>query len=175
MKIEIDLYQARKLYNDGGEGRNLVLKFFKEEDLKDKALSLPISWEDFCKNVRISDEECFIQFDSSIERNDSLCKMRRVNEDKNLLPNETAAEKHLILMQLHTLRDYYNNLDDTYEEEINFSDSTQLKYTIQNHGGVLDVVKSIHCSRFLSFKSEKFAKIFLDSFHDLIKKVDDLI
>ncbi len=80
MKVEIDLYQARKLYNDGGEGRNLVLTYFKEEDLKDKALSLPISWEDFCKNVRISDEECFIQFDSSIERNDSLCKMRRVSQ-----------------------------------------------------------------------------------------------
>lgn len=174
MKIDLSLETARKLYKEGGIGKGIAMLYFGEHELKQS--DLPKTWKEFCQNVRISDEECMIAFNSTIQKQDGIIdNFRRCNEDRNLLPNEQEAEKHLILMQLHTLRDYYNKLDDTYEEEINFSNSTQLKYTIQNYGGVLDIVKSIHCSRFLSFKSEKFAKIFLDSFHDLIKKVDDLI
>lgn len=172
MKIDLSLEIARELYKEGGIGKGLAMQYFGEHELKQT--DLPKTWEEFCQNVRISDKECMIAFNSTIEKQDGIIdNFRRCNEDRNLLPNEKEAEKHLILMQLHTLRDYYNNFLGSVKDTMNCP--LKCNYVITNNKGKLIVKESIYDSRFLSFKTNKLAKIFLNNFRELIKKVDDLI
>ena len=80
------------------EGKKAVWKDNKVifEDIKPQ---LPKTWEEFCKQNKMKNNECYIDITSYIR--EAYIGERRRNEDRNVLPNKQAAEQHLALMQLH--------------------------------------------------------------------------
>ena len=132
-----------------------------EDILNIKVEHLPKTWEEFCENNPIKDEEVYIFYDSSIDTIQS--GPRSSTADKNILPSISAAKAHLALMQLHRLRDCYRGNVDPYE----------CQYAIVRGLSDLIVVKDI--TAFLSFRTRKMAEEFLANFKDLIEEAGDLI
>ena len=80
------------------------------------------------------------------------------------------AKKHIALLKLHKLRDYYrqgwkpNWLDDNF------------KWVISSiFGNEIEVHTSVIYSLFLSFQTKELAEEFLNNFRDLIEQAGDLI
>ena len=134
------------------------------EDIKPQ---LPKTWEDFCKQNRIKDGECFLYSDSEIIKLIDFDREEYI--DRNVLPNIQAAKAHLALMQLHQLRDCYRQ-----GWEPNYSDDSQ-KVNIEKRGDTPMIVISIQRSSFLSFPTLELAEQFLTNFKDLIAQAGDLI
>lgn len=166
-QIEISLDTAKRLYEQGGEYRDIALTAFEEYELLGWP---PKTWQEFCENYKVQKNECYIGNDSfimKVGKNDISDRNRDM--DCNLLPSMQAAEAHLALMQLHQLRDVWRDgwLPD-------WGNELQSKRIICNYKGEITVSYSI-ISRFLSFQDEKRAKEFLECFKDLIEKAGDLI
>ena len=138
--------------------------------------TLPKSWGEFCDNYPIENYECLISEHSiikdfypsdvaipQIERNE-----RKVNENKNLLPNKETAEAFLALMQLIQLRDCYRQ-----GWKPDWGDYTTKHCII--FGGVVYIGWAIGEQRVLSFQSEEIRDEFLKNFKDLIEKAKELI
>ena len=138
--------------------------------------TLPKSWGEFCDNYPIENYECLISEHSiikdfypsdvaipQIERNE-----RKVNENKNLLPNKETAEAFLALMQLIQLRDCYRQ-----GGKPDWGDYTTKHCII--FGGVVYIGWAIGEQRVLSFQSEEIRDEFLKNFKDLIEKAKELI
>ena len=138
--------------------------------------TLPKSWGEFCDNYPIENYECLISEHSiikdfypsdvaipQIERNE-----RKVNENKNLLPNKETAEAFLALMQLIQLRDCYRQ-----GWKPDWGDYTTKHCII--FGGVVYIGWAIGEQRVLSFQSEEIRDEFLKTFKDLIEKAKELI
>ena len=136
------------------------------EDIKPK---LPKTWEEFCEQNEVKNGECYIDNTSCVvEVLKGNCFHRRKTHDRNLLPNNKAAEQHLALMQLHQLRDCYRQGWIPTLNKTSFG-------IIRRVEGDLEVEKFVFSSRFLSFQYEKIAKDFLNNFRDLIEQAGDLI
>ena len=89
--------------------------------------------------------------------------------NRNLLVSKEAANQHLVLMQLHRLRDCYRQgwkPDLTVPESIFAIFCTKGKYSVEEF---------IYSSEFLSFQSRQLAQEFLNNFRDLILQAGDLI
>lgn len=95
---------------------------------------------------------------------------RTEDTDKNIMPSKQAAEAHLVLMQLHQLRDAWREgwLPD-------WKDDNQIKYVIYNTDGGFRIGRFSRTRRFLAFQDEKRAEEFLKCFRDLIKQAGDLV
>ena len=135
------------------------------EDIKPQ---LPKTWEEFCNNYEIQEEERYINTDAEIKKA-VPSRNRLIYGDSNVLPNKQAAEQHLALMQLHQLRDCYRQgwkPDLTVPESIFAIFCTKGKYSVEEF---------IYSSEFLSFQSKKIAQEFLNNFRDLIEQAGDLI
>ena len=156
--IEIEVPDGKKaVWKDG------AIVF---EDIKPK---LPKTWEEFCEQNEIKGGECYIGNTScGVEVLKGNCFHRRKTHDRNILPNKKSAEQHLVLMQLHQLRDCYRQGWIPTLNKTSFG-------IIRRIEGDLEVEKFIFSSRFLSFQYEKIAKEFLDNFRDLIEQAGDLI
>ena len=122
---------------------------------------LPKTWEEFCEDYPVKDEEVCIFYDSSIGTIQS--GPRSSTADKNILPSTSAAKAHLALMQLHQLRDCYRG--DTF---------SMYWYSIITRGKS-DLVVVRDNNRFLSFPTRELAEEFLTNFKDLIEEAGDLI
>ena len=148
------------------DGKKAVWKDGKVvfEDLKP---NLPKTWEEFCNNYKIQEEECYINIDAEIEKA-VLSRNRLIYGDSNVLPNKQAAEAHLALIKLHQLRDCYR------QGWIPTLNTTSFGI-IRRVEGDLEVEKFIFSSKFLSFQYAKMAKDFLNNFRDLIEQAGDLI
>lgn len=71
--------------------------------VKEKKNNPPRSWEEFCENYPINNEEFFIMGGNN--NISSICEGRRsASNDKNLCINKEEAEAFLALMQLRQLR-----------------------------------------------------------------------
>lgn len=166
-QIKISLDTAKRLYEQGGEYRDIALTAFKEHELIGDRL--PKTWQEFCYSNDRKPNEAFISNGSEIN-----CVIeqheRKFYQDRNLLPSKQAAEAHLALMQLHQLRDAWREgwLPD-------WNDDKQEKYVIESSEGKCYVDKYKHISSFLAFQDEKRADEFLECFRDLIMKAGDLI
>ena len=151
------------------DGKKAVWKDNKVifEDIKPQ---LPKTWKEFCKQNVIRDGEHYIDSFSDIVKKTSIGTMRNCSFDKNILPNNQAAEQHLALMQLHQLRDCYRQgwLPD-------WSNDYQIKWCILSNRDKFKVQTGIRCSRFLSFQSKEIAEKFFNNFKDLIETAGDLI
>ena len=160
--IEIEVPEGKKgVWKDG----KVIF-----EDIK---FQLPETWKEFCHNYEVQKGECYISLDSDIDT--PLPGVRLEYSDRNILPSEKAAERHLALMQLHQLRDCYRqgwipDYTDAYNKfciirQFNFH-SNKFEYEIINFF-------ALH--HFLSFQSEEIAEEFLKNFRDLIEQAGDLI
>lgn len=65
----------------------------------------PKTWEEFCKNYPITDEECFLDNESVLRhKNPGSADMPRHHADENLYTSWKEAEAFIALMQLRQLR-----------------------------------------------------------------------
>lgn len=135
------------------------------EDIKPQ---LPKTWEEFCEQNDVKKTEYYLNVSSYIEKTGT--GERNINYDKNILPSKQAAEAHLVLMQLHQLRDCYRQgwMPD-------WNDGRQDKYAIISFEDKYEITKLNFSSRFLAFQDEKTANEFLINFRDLIEQAWDLI
>ena len=149
------------------DGKKAVWKDNKVifEDIKPQ---LPKTWKEFCKQNVIRDGEHYIDSFSDIVKKTSIGTMRNCSFDKNILPNNQAAEQHLALMQLHQLRDCYRQGWVPYWNGYS-------KYVIVKNRGEYGVFTSKWTSRFLTFQDMETAKEFLTNFRELIEQAGDLI
>ena len=160
--IEIEVPEGKKaVWKDG------TIVF---EDIKPK---LPKTWGEFCEQNKVKDGECYIgNISSVVEVLKGNCFHRRKIHDRNLLPNNKAAEQHLALMQLHQLRDCYRQ---RWEPITSHGYSIIRCYNPSINLVKLEIVEYYYTSRFLSFQTKEIAEEFLTNFRDLIEQAGDLI
>ena len=146
-QVELSLDTAKRLYEQGGEYRDIALTAFKEHELIGDRL--PKTWQEFCYSNDRKPNEAFISNGSEIN---------------------CVTEQHLAYMQLHQLRDTWREgwLPD-------WKDDKQEKYIILQYKGEYQIRQYKNTSYFLSFQDEKRADEFLECFRDLIMKAGDLI
>lgn len=156
--IEIEVPEGKKAVWENG---TIVFK-----DIKPK---LPKTWEEFCEKNKVNEGEYYVGSQSDVvEVLVGNYLPRRKTFDRNILPNKKAAEQHLVLMQLHQLRDCYRQGWTPIVDKVSFG-------IIRRVEGDLDADRFMYSSRFLSFQSLEIAKEFLDNFRDLIEQAGDLI
>lgn len=157
------------------DGKKAVWKEGKVvfEDIKSK---LPKTWEEFCEQNKVKDGERFINNSSYITDPWTDGKNERYrNYDRNILPNKRAAEQHLVLMQLHQLRDCYRQgwVPDYTRTSNKFCIVHHFDFYSNKHNYKIIAYTSL--SHFLSFQSKEIAEEFLNNFRDLIEQAGDLI
>ena len=164
-QIELSLDTAKRLYEQGGEYRDIALTAFKEHELIGDRL--PKTWQEFCYSNDRKPNEAFISNGSEINCVTEQHE-RKFYQDRNLLPSKQAAEQHLAYMQLHQLRDCYRQGWEPTDDEVSFA-------IVRRLDGRLDIDRFTFSSRFLSFQTKEIAEKFLHNFRDYIKRADDLI
>lgn len=154
--IEIDVPDGKKaVWKDG------------KVIFEDVTSGLPTTWREFCNKFPVSNMEYCIKINSHIIK--LVSSERDEREDRNILPNEKAAEQHLALMQLHQLRDCYRQgwvPSYLYEEQ---------KYNINDDAGLIGINCTNKRVSFLSFPTLELAEQFLKNFRNLIIQAGDLI
>ena len=170
-QIEISLDTARRLYEQGGEYRNIALTAFNEHELIGDRL--PKTWEEFCAQNEVKIGECYLDDCCGlIEALEDGNTRDKVN-DRNILPHKPAALAHLALMQLHQLRDCYR--DGWLPDGLSDVHGIEMYYDPSNGVVKMRVIKCHIISKFLSFQTEERAKEFLTNFRELIELAGDLI
>ena len=166
-QIELSLDTAKRMYEQGGEYRDIALTAFKEHELISDRL--PKTWQEFCYSNDRKPNEAFISNGSEINCVTEQHE-RKYYQDRNLLPSKQAAEQHLAYMQLHQLRDTWREgwLPDWAEEN-------QDKDVIVSSKDERWVAYCQSISRFLAFQDKKRANEFLTNFRELIEQAGDLI
>lgn len=166
--VRLTLEQAKEFYKKGGDLRTIALTAYTEEEL----ITLPRSWEDFCRRYEKGAGEAYITSRSEIGKS---ClfegESRDKDSDQNVLPSESAAEAHLALMKLHQLRDCYRQgwVPD-------WEDLAQEKYCIVAIGErQCKTIKCIRAKHFLSFQSQELAGKFLERFVQEIYDARELL
>ena len=148
------------------DGKKAVWKDGKVifEDIKPQ---LPETWKEFCHNYEVQKGECYISPDSDIET--TFPGVRLEYSDRNILPSEKAAERHLALMQLHQLRDCYRQ---GWKPDWTIPKSN---FAIFYMKGRYTVEEFIYSREFLTFQTREIASKFLTNFRELIEEAGDLI
>ena len=156
-QIEISLDTAKRLYEQGGEYRDIALTAFKEHELIGGRL--PKTWDEYCaKHGEVGDK---------IKASLNTAYM---TINKHVFSDYRQAQAHIAKMKLHLLRDEYRqgwapewgNID-----ESKFSiEMIENEFTVENYGIT---------RHFLTFQDEKTANEFLTNFRDLIEQAGDLI
>ena len=156
-QIELALDTAKRVYEQGGEYRDIALTAFKEHELIGDRL--PKTWEEYCvKHGGVGDK-----IDESLNSAYTI-----INRYVFLDYKQTQA--YIAKMMLHLLRDEYRQgwLPD-------WEDENQDKYVILSSKGERCVAYCQSISRFLAFKDKKRANEFLTNFRELIEQAGDLI
>lgn len=168
--IQLDINQAKEMYQMGGVYKTLALFAYTEQELNPKELCK--TWEDFFKNVMLDQRVFYIDSQASIKpvnvSNPENCIFYR-----NSCASVEIARAHRALMQLHMLRDYYNN---GWNPEIDTESDAFVIESIKSDIRVIRKTKyERNVNRFLTFKDEKTAYQFFENFKDLIIKAQMLI
>ena len=155
-QIELSLDTAKRLYEQGGEYRDIALTAFKEHELIGDRL--PKTWDEYCaKHGGVGNK-----IDESLGSAYTI-----INRYVFLDYKQTQA--YIAKMMLHLLRDEYRQ---GWKPNYNIR---QDKYTIVysiNWGLTVVIYQT---PRFLSFKSREIAEEFLTNFRELIEQAGDLI
>ena len=166
--ITLTLEKAKEFYKKGGEFRDLALSAYTEEELL--GIMLPKTWEEFCDLFKIHEEYHIDSASDIIKNEDDYYRDPLLN--RNLLVSKEAANQHLVLMQLHRLRDCYRQ-----GWKPDWKDTSRPKYCI-DYGSRERKFEIGSCSErreFLAFQSRKLAEEFLNNFRELILQAGDLI
>ena len=156
-QIELSLDTAKRLYEQGGEYRDIALTAFKEHELIGDRL--PKTWDEYCaKHGEVGDK-------IKASLNTAYMTINRY-----VFSDCKQAQAHIAKMKLHLLRDDYRN-----GWKPDWKDGKLGKYVIKSSGGECYVAKYIYISSFLTFQDEKTANEFLTNFRELIKEAGDLI
>lgn len=134
--------------------------------VKEKKQGPPKSWEEFCENYPVGEDECWIS-DGGIIRRIYATVIGKSRTSKNWITTKEEAEAFLALMQLRQLRkawvgDWNPSGDNFYA--IIFSIETGLKTR-----------EYASTYRALSFPTPEMAQEFLDCFKDLCETAKILI
>lgn len=159
-QIELSLDTAKRLYEQGGEYRDIALTAFKEHELIGDRL--PKTWDEYCaKHGEVGDK---------IKASLNTAYM---TINKNTFSDYKQAQAHIALMKLHLLRDEYRQgwkpdwSDNCYKYGVKwniFPRKKELIVTWRNYDPL-----------FLSFPTEEIASEFLTNFRELIEEAGDLI
>lgn len=132
--------------------------------VKEKKKTLPKTWEEFCENYPVEDEEYYINLVSDIS---SVAKagVRFCDSDRDLCSTKEEAEAFLALMQLRRLRN-------AWVGDWKISGSYYSIYMVEND---ITVGRCEFIRRVLSFPTSDMAVEFSDCFKDLIMKAKILL
>ena len=156
-QIEISLDTAKRLYEQGGEYRDIALTAFKEHELIGGRL--PKTWDEYCaKHGEVGDK-------IKASLNTAYMTINRY-----VFSDCKQAQAHIAKMKLHLLRDDYRN-----GWKPDWEDAGELKYLILKFGNKLDVIEITTTVSFLAFQDERQANEFLTNFRELIEEAGDLI
>ena len=155
-QIELSLDTAKRWYEQGGELKEMALGAFDAKELID--YRLPKTWEEYRA----------MKGDEGEKANAALnFAYTSIN---SAFPDYHDAEKHIVLMKLHLLRDEYRR---GWKPE--WGNIDESKFVIEMAGNEL-VVENYGITRHsLSFQDKKRANEFLTNFRDLIEEAGDLI
>ena len=155
--IEISLDTAKRLYEQGGELKELALGAFSEQELIGGRL--PKTWDEYCaKHGEVGDK---------IKASLNTAYM---TINKYTFSDYNQAQAHIAMIKLHLLRDEYRN-----GWKPDWKDDFQMKYVIYNPEGEFTIGCYNSSRRFLAFQDYKRAKEFLTNFRELIEQAGDLI
>ena len=158
--IEISLDTAKRLYEQGGEYRNIALTAFKEHELIGNRL--PKTWDEYC--AKHGDMGVIIK---------ASLGTAYVALNKHVFSDYKQAQAYIALIKLHLLRDEYRNGWLPY-----FGDISKKYGIIRNMiaGKVkLDIVWCKYNPIFFSFPTDEIASEFLTNFRELIEEAGDLV
>ena len=155
--IEISLDTAKRLYEQGGEYRDIALTAFKEHELIGDRL--PKTWDEYC-----------IKHGEEGDKIKASLNTTYMTINKYTFCDYKQAQAHIALMKLHLLRDEYRN-----GWKPDWKDDSQMKYVIYNPEGEFTIGCYINSRRFLAFQDKKRANDFLTNFRELIEEAGDLI
>ena len=155
-QIKISLDTAKRLYEQGGEYRDIALTAFKEHELIGDRL--PKTWYEYC--VKYGENSDMIK--ASLDYAYTVI-------NNYIFSDYKQAQAYIAMIKLHLLRDEYRQ---GWKPNYNIR---QDKYTIiyGYNWGITVVVN--HTSRFLSFQSREIAEEFLTNFRELIEAAGGLI
>ena len=159
-QIEISLDTAKRLYEQGGEYRNIALTAFNEHELIGDRL--PKTWDEYC--AKHGDMGVIIK---------ASLGTAYVALNKHVFSDYKQAQAHIAMIKLHLLRDEYRN-----GWLPCFGDNSK-KYGIKWNmiaGKTRPVIaQHTYDSDSLSFPTYELAEEFLTNFRDLIEEAGDLI
>ena len=155
--IEISLDTAKRLYEQGGEYRDIALTAFKEHELIGGRL--PKTWDEYCaKHGEVGDK---------IKASLNTAYM---TINKHVFSDYKQTQAHIAMIKLHLLRDEYRQ--GWVPEWGNIDES---KFVIEMVANELSI-NNYGITRYsLSFQDEKRAEEFLTNFRELIEEAGDLI
>ena len=152
-EIKITLETAMRMYEQGGEFREIALGAFNEKELI--GYRLPKTWEEY-RTISGDEGEKV-----NVTLNFVYTSINRAFTDYH------DAKKHIALMKLHLLRDEYRQ---GWKPDF---DSASYCIILTKKGLCID--RNYTIGRFLSFQTEELAEKFLENFRDLIEEARDLI
>ena len=156
-QIELSLDTAKRLYEQGGEYRDIALTAFKEHELIGDRL--PKTWDEYCaKHGEVGDK---------IKASLNTAYM---TINKQIFSAYKQAQAHIAKMKLHLLRDEYRQ-----GWKPDWRNVDESKFVIEMVANELSI-NNYGITRYsLSFQDEKRADKFLTNFRELIEQAGDLI
>lgn len=159
-QIELSLDTAKRLYEQGGEYREIALGAFSEKELIGDGL--PKTWDEYCaKHGEVGDK---------IKASLNTAYM---TINKHVFSDSKQVQAHIAMIKLHLLRDEYRQW-----WKPNWKDNST-KYGIKWNSitGKKELMITWHiCDPlFLSFSTCELAEEFLTNFRELIEEAGDLI
>ena len=156
-QIELSLDTAKRLYEQGGEYRDIALTAFKEHELIGDRL--PKTWDEYCaKHGEVGDK-------IKASLNTAYMTINRY-----VFSDCKQAQAHIAKMKLHLLRDEYRR--GWKPDWINVDES---KFVIEMVANELSINNYGITRHFLSFQDKERANEFLTNFRELIEEAGDLI
>ena len=156
-QIEISLDTARRLYEQGGEYRNIALTAFKEHELIGDRL--PKTWDEYCAKHGEAGDKIKASLNTAY-----------MTINKYTFSDSKQAQAHIAMIKLHLLRDEYRQgwLPD-------WRDKSEKKYVIKKFNGEYNVEMYSYIVKSLAFQDREGAEEFLTNFRELIEQAGDLI
>ena len=159
-QIELSLDTAKRLYEQGGEYRDIALTAFKEHELIGDRL--PKTWDEYCaKHGEVGDK-------IKASLNTAYTTI-----NKYIFSDYKQVQAYIALIKLHLLRDEYRN-----GWLPCFGDNSQkygIKWNMIAGKTRLVIAQHTYDSDSLSFPTYELAEEFLTNFRELIEEAGDLI